>query len=120
MVIEGNCSQCVRARNIRSKEESSGRFLDSWVSFDLTFCFIWHGYCEADAKARGGYVAGGASSFDGNDLIRESGEGVVVVIIQYRLGVFGFLPGQKVKDGGALNAGLRMSSFHSSILNEND
>lgn len=59
--------------------------------------------------ARGGYVAGSATGFDGNDLIRESGEGVVVVVIQYRLGVFGFLPGQKVKNGGALNAGLRGS-----------
>lgn len=63
------------------------------------------------SNIRGGYIAGSASSFDGNDLIRESGEGVVVVIIQYRLGVFGFLPGQKVKDGGALNAGLRTSQF---------
>lgn len=39
--------------------------------------------------------------------MRESGGGTVLVIIQYRLGVFGFLPGQKVKDGGELNAGLR-------------
>lgn len=47
--------------------------------------------------------------FDGNDLVREAGEGVVVVLIQYRLGVFGFLPGQEVHDSGALNAGLRES-----------
>jgi carboxylesterase type B len=59
----------------------------------------------------GGYVAGSATGADGNDLIRLSGEGVVVVIIQYRLGVFGFLPGQKVKDGGALNAGLLDQDF---------
>jgi len=39
-------------------------------------------------------------------LLREAGGGVVAVIIQYRLGVFGFLPGEKVKEGGALNAGL--------------
>ena len=31
---------------------------------------------------------------------------VVAVVIQYRLGVFGFLSGEKVKEGGALNAGL--------------
>ena len=30
----------------------------------------------------------------------------MAVFIQYRLGVFGFLPGGKVKEGGALNAGL--------------
>ena len=44
--------------------------------------------------------------FNGNDLVREAGGGVVAVFIQYRLGVFGFLPGEKVKEGGALNAGL--------------
>ena len=37
--------------------------------------------------------------------------GVIVVIIQYRLGLFGFLPGQKVKDGGQLNAGLRKAAI---------
>lgn len=49
----------------------------------------------------------GTDIFDGNDLVREAGGGVVAVIIQYRLGVFGFLAGQKVHDDGALNAGLR-------------
>ncbi|KAF9544962.1 alpha/beta-hydrolase [Agrocybe pediades] len=53
----------------------------------------------------GGYAAG-AAGIAGNDLIRESGEGVVSVLIQYRLGLFGFLPGRKVKEGGSLNAGL--------------
>ena len=56
---------------------------------------------------RGGYALGSASDYTGNDIIRESGRGVIVVVIQYRLGLFGFLPGQKVKDGGQLNAGLR-------------
>ncbi|KAF9475480.1 alpha/beta-hydrolase [Pholiota conissans] len=65
----------------------------------------------------GGYVQGSASGFtgldiqDGNDLIREANDGVIVVVIQYRLGVFGFLSGQKVKDGGALNAGLLDQQF---------
>ncbi|KAF9447130.1 alpha/beta-hydrolase [Macrolepiota fuliginosa MF-IS2] len=65
----------------------------------------------------GGYVAGSASGFsgtdlyDGNDLVRQAGGGVVAVIIQYRLGVFGFLAGQKVHDGGALNAGLLDQQF---------
>lgn len=51
-------------------------------------------------------MGGNAAQFPGNDLIRESGGKAVVVIIQYRLGLFGFLPGQKVKDNGELNAGL--------------
>lgn len=48
----------------------------------------------------------GTDIFDGNDLIREAGGGVVVVVIQYRLGVFGFLSSSKVKTEGVLNAGL--------------
>ncbi|KAJ6572000.1 Alpha/Beta hydrolase protein [Mycena capillaripes] len=54
----------------------------------------------------GGYLAGHASATDGADLINQSNRGLVVVIIQYRLGVFGFLAGEKVKKDGALNAGL--------------
>ncbi|KAF9447129.1 alpha/beta-hydrolase [Macrolepiota fuliginosa MF-IS2] len=65
----------------------------------------------------GGYEGGsasvsvGAGIYDGNDMVREAGGGVVVVTIQYRLGVFGFLAGQKVHDGGALNAGLLDQQF---------
>ncbi len=35
------------------------------------------------------YVAGSASQFDGTQLLREAESGVVAVIIQYRLGLFG-------------------------------
>ncbi|KAJ7589883.1 Alpha/Beta hydrolase protein [Mycena floridula] len=65
----------------------------------------------------GGYVSGGTSGFtgtdiqNGDDLIRESGNGVIAVVIQYRLGLFGFLPGEAVKKGGALNAGLLDQQF---------
>ncbi len=59
------------------------------------------------------YDVGGANGFtpgpdlfNGNDLIRESGDKVIVVVIQYRLGLFGFLAGASVKVHGALNAGL--------------
>ena len=55
----------------------------------------------------GRYIEGGAVTFSGQDLIEESDHGVVVVIIQYRLGVFGFLPGSQVRANGTLNAGLR-------------
>ncbi|KAH7913419.1 Alpha/Beta hydrolase protein [Hygrophoropsis aurantiaca] len=54
----------------------------------------------------GGYVYGSSSLFDGADLIKNSNNGVVVVTVQYRLGLFGFLAGKAVKAGGALNAGL--------------
>ncbi|KIJ62991.1 hypothetical protein HYDPIDRAFT_93630 [Hydnomerulius pinastri MD-312] len=54
----------------------------------------------------GGYVSGYAANYDGTDLIKNSGYGVVSVVIQYRLGLFGFLSGNEVAEGGALNAGL--------------
>ncbi|KAG1895878.1 Alpha/Beta hydrolase protein [Suillus fuscotomentosus] len=54
----------------------------------------------------GGYVLGAESLYDGAELVTESDYGIISVIIQYRLGLFGFLPGEAVKEGGALNAGL--------------
>ncbi|KAJ6578070.1 Alpha/Beta hydrolase protein [Mycena capillaripes] len=64
----------------------------------------------------GGYIAGAASLFNGEDIIRQSNRGVVVAIIQYRLGIFGksficFLAGSAVKKTGALNAGLLDQDF---------
>ncbi|KAF8168656.1 Alpha/Beta hydrolase protein [Mycena galopus ATCC 62051] len=59
----------------------------------------------------GGYVAGNASMYRGTDLIAQSDRGVVVVTIQYRLGIFGFLSGAAVKENGALNAGLLDQDF---------
>ncbi|PFH46612.1 hypothetical protein AMATHDRAFT_154314 [Amanita thiersii Skay4041] len=65
----------------------------------------------------GGYMSGSASGFrgtdffNGDDLIREAGGNIVVVVIQYRLGVFGFLPGTNVKERGDLNAGLLDQHF---------
>ncbi|KAF9461660.1 Alpha/Beta hydrolase protein [Collybia nuda] len=62
------------------------------------------------------FIHGGGSGFnwmdvyDGNDLILEANQGVVAVVIQYRLGVFGFLPGSEVKRNGVLNAGLHVSA----------
>ncbi|KAJ7625359.1 Alpha/Beta hydrolase protein [Mycena polygramma] len=59
----------------------------------------------------GGYVLGSASQYNGAELVQESNNEVVVVVIQYRLGLFGFLAGQEVKDDGALNAGLLDQDF---------
>ncbi|KAK0211204.1 Alpha/Beta hydrolase protein [Desarmillaria ectypa] len=59
----------------------------------------------------GGYVAGSANRTPGNDLIHEAGGGVIAVLIQYRLGLFGFLAGESVKANGVLNAGLLDQQF---------
>ncbi|KAJ7470971.1 Alpha/Beta hydrolase protein [Mycena latifolia] len=59
----------------------------------------------------GGYLAGQASAYTGEDVINQSNRGIVLVIIQYRLGLFGFLPGAEVKKNGALNAGLLDQDF---------
>ncbi|KAF8168680.1 Alpha/Beta hydrolase protein [Mycena galopus ATCC 62051] len=66
----------------------------------------------------GGYLAGAASSFNGEDIIAQSNRGVVVALIQYRLGVFGFLPGTAVKENGALNAGLLDQDFAMRWVNQ--
>ncbi|KAJ7134870.1 Alpha/Beta hydrolase protein [Mycena epipterygia] len=67
----------------------------------------------------GGYILGSASDYNGAELVQESNGEVVVVVIQYRLGLFGFLAGQQVKDGGALNAGLLDQNFALCWVNKN-
>ncbi|KAF7327249.1 Carboxylic ester hydrolase [Mycena kentingensis (nom. inval.)] len=59
----------------------------------------------------GGYLARQASLFNGDDLLDQSNRNVVVVVLQYRLGLFGFLSGTKVKQDGELNAGLLDQDF---------
>ncbi|KIY64476.1 alpha/beta-hydrolase [Cylindrobasidium torrendii FP15055 ss-10] len=53
------------------------------------------------------WIHGGGGELDSSyDLVPESDGQVIVVSVQYRLGLFGFLAGQSVKDSGVLNAGL--------------
>ncbi|KXN89294.1 Fatty acyl-CoA hydrolase precursor, medium chain [Leucoagaricus sp. SymC.cos] len=59
----------------------------------------------------GGYLGGNAYQYEGSDLVQYAGDGAIAVVIQYRLGIFGFLSGQKVHDGGVLNAGLFDQQF---------
>ncbi|KAG9316092.1 Alpha/Beta hydrolase protein [Chiua virens] len=59
----------------------------------------------------GGYEAGYAAEDNGADLLADSLNTMVVVVIQYRLGAFGFLSGNEIKAQGALNAGLLDQTF---------
>ncbi|KAE9408417.1 hypothetical protein BT96DRAFT_985748 [Gymnopus androsaceus JB14] len=57
------------------------------------------------------YIIGGADEFSGSDLLHEANNEIVAVIIQYRLNLFGFLPGSEFKANGSLNVGLLDQDF---------
>ncbi|KAF5348564.1 hypothetical protein D9756_009623 [Leucocoprinus leucothites] len=59
----------------------------------------------------GGYAWGDAYHYTPEDLVEEAGGQAVAVVLQHRLGLFGFLAGQKVHDGGVLNSGLLDQQF---------
>lgn len=65
---------------------------------------------ELSLRISGGWSVGSASAYNGDDLINDANGGVIVVAIQYRLGLFGFLAGSEIEKHGALNAGLCMFS----------
>ncbi|TFY52057.1 hypothetical protein EVG20_g10725 [Dentipellis fragilis] len=54
----------------------------------------------------GGYDAGNGTFFTAQDFVKESKGSIISVNFQYRLGLFGFLGGQAVKNNGSLNAGM--------------
>ncbi|PAV17978.1 cephalosporin esterase [Pyrrhoderma noxium] len=67
----------------------------------------------------GGYLFGGGSTYPGGDLIKGAGGGIIAVVIQYRLGLFGFLAGNEVKKKGSLNAGLLDQRFALEWIQDN-
>ncbi|CAE6491014.1 unnamed protein product [Rhizoctonia solani] len=69
----------------------------------------------------GGYrtLFSDAASYDPTPLIQASNISLVAVVIQYRLGMFGFLPGREVKQNGVLNAGLLDIQFALKWTQEN-
>ncbi|KAJ8514991.1 hypothetical protein ONZ45_g7520 [Pleurotus djamor] len=54
----------------------------------------------------GGYTLGSALQYNATGIVQMSQGSVIAVVIQYRLGVFGFLSSSEVKSDGVLNAGL--------------
>ncbi|OAG10910.1 alpha/beta-hydrolase [Paraphaeosphaeria sporulosa] len=59
----------------------------------------------------GGYGLFSAQGLDPTEFMKTNGNGFISVIIQYRLGAFGFLSSEDVKSDGALNAGLLDMNF---------
>lgn len=59
----------------------------------------------------GGYSLFSATGLDPTEFMTTNNNTFISVIIQYRLGAFGFLPGDDVKADGALNAGLLDMNF---------
>ncbi|KAK8135983.1 hypothetical protein PG984_003923 [Apiospora sp. TS-2023a] len=72
--------------------------------------FLWiHG---------GGNSVFSASLYDPSALINTNNKGFIVVMIQYRLGAFGYLASPEIKDKGALNAGLLDQRFAMQWVNK--
>ncbi|KAJ4289646.1 hypothetical protein N0V90_010975 [Kalmusia sp. IMI 367209] len=69
---------------------------------DLPVFFWIHG---------GGYGLFTAQGLDPTEFMTTNNNGFISVIIQYRLGAFGFLSSEDVKADGALNAGLLDMNF---------
>lgn len=59
----------------------------------------------------GGYGLFSATGLDPTEFMKQNDNGFISVIIQYRLGAFGFLSSEDVKKGGSLNAGLLDMNF---------
>lgn len=54
----------------------------------------------------GGYSTNSNANYNGTEVIQSSGNNVIFVNFNYRVGVFGFLGGEEVREDGDLNAGL--------------
>jgi carboxylesterase type B len=59
----------------------------------------------------GGHNLFSITGLDPTEIMKQNSNGFVSVIIQYRLGAFGFLGGEDVKEDGLLNAGLIDQNF---------
>ncbi|ROW11572.1 hypothetical protein VMCG_01276 [Cytospora schulzeri] len=59
----------------------------------------------------GGYVTNSNANWDGEEVVRKSGNNIVFVNFNYRVSMWGFLASSKVQDNGTLNAGLLDQRF---------
>lgn len=56
---------------------------------------------------QGGGFNDNSGTNDGKELLIASNMSIVIVTFNYRVGLFGFLAGAEVQDGGSLNNGLK-------------
>lgn len=54
----------------------------------------------------GGYAQNSNSNYNGTDVVQNSGNGLVFVNFNYRVGLLGFLASEDVIENGDLNVGL--------------
>ncbi|KAM3074081.1 hypothetical protein ACMFMF_006105 [Clarireedia jacksonii] len=54
----------------------------------------------------GGYVSNSNANFNGSTVVDKSGHSIIFVNFNYRVGAFGFLSSEKVRENGDLNVGL--------------
>ncbi|CAE6459065.1 unnamed protein product [Rhizoctonia solani] len=70
----------------------------------------------------GGFLNGSAPAYPGDrilDVAFRLGKPVVYLAMNYRLGIYGFPPGQQSEDAGALNLGLRDQRLALEWVNKN-
>ncbi|KAI0013363.1 alpha/beta-hydrolase [Xylariaceae sp. FL0662B] len=54
----------------------------------------------------GGYTSNSNANWNGTEVVERSGGNIILVNFNYRVGLWGFLASERVRDDGALNAGL--------------
>ncbi|KAK2610626.1 hypothetical protein N8I77_004041 [Diaporthe amygdali] len=59
----------------------------------------------------GGYVSNSNANWDGEEVVRQSGNKIIFVNFNYRVSMWGFLASSKVQANGNLNAGLLDQRF---------
>ncbi|KIN06752.1 hypothetical protein OIDMADRAFT_109087 [Oidiodendron maius Zn] len=86
---------------------------------DCLFANVW---CPSLATPRsklpvwvyiqgGGYTQNGNANYNGSTVVETSGNNIVFVNFNYRVGSWGFLASEKVRKNGNLNAGLLDQDF---------
>lgn len=54
----------------------------------------------------GGYRTNSNANYNGSEVVRQSGQNIVFVNFNYRVGLLGFLASERVREDGDLNVGL--------------